>query len=315
MKYIQELREGDRVNDVYLCKHKQSALTKNGKPYEIVTLQDKTGILDSKVWDPSSPGISDFSQLDYVFVSGRIISFQGNLQLNIERLRVASQEEYKTEDYLPVSEKNREEMYQEILKIISEFKNPYLKKLSESFFAEETFAQAFQYHSAAKSVHHGFVGGLLEHTLNVAKICENYCQLYPVLKKDLLLTAAIFHDVGKLKELSRFPSNDYTDEGQLIGHIIIGYQMLSDKIAAIEGFPKQLRDELLHCILSHHGELEYGSPKKPALIEALALSLADNADAKLETMREAFRGLPADNLAWQGFHRFLETNIRQTGEI
>ncbi len=315
MKYIQDIHEGDRISDIYLCKQKQSAITKNGKPYEIVTLQDKTGVLDSKIWEPSSPGINDFSAMDYVFVTGRVISFQGNLQLNIERLRTAKPEEYQAEDYLPVSEKNIDQMYQEILDRIEKFKNPYLKQLSESFFKNDSFARAFKFHSAAKSVHHGFVGGLLEHTLNVTKMCEQYCELYPMLKRDLLVTAAIFHDVGKLKEISRFPLNDYTDEGQLIGHIVIGYQMLADRIAQIDGFPKQLEHELLHCILSHHGELEYGSPKKPALMEAFALSLADNTDAKLETLREAFRSLPKDNVQWQGYHRFLETNIRQTGEL
>ena len=173
--------------------------------------------------------------------------------------------------------------------------------------------KAFSFHSAAKSVHHGFVGGLLEHTLSVVKMCDYFSKQYPALNRDLLLTAAMFHDIGKTKELSAFPENDYTDEGQLLGHIIIGVQMLEERIAAMPGFPKKLEHELIHCILAHHGELEYGSPKKPALIEALALNLADNADAKLETMTEILKGA-GDNMGWLGYNRFMESNVRRTSD-
>ena len=173
--------------------------------------------------------------------------------------------------------------------------------------------EAFSFHSAAKSVHHGFVGGLLEHTLSVVKMCDYFCKQYPVLNRDLLLTAAMFHDIGKTKELSAFPENDYTDDGQLLGHIIIGSQMVKERIDTMTGFPKNLESELIHCILAHHGELEDGSPKKPALIEAMALNLADNADAKMETMTEILRGA-GDNMGWLGYNRFMETNVRRTSE-
>lgn len=178
---------------------------------------------------------------------------------------------------------------------------------------DAAFMKAFSFHSAAKSVHHGFVGGLLEHTLSVVKMCDYFSKQYPALNRDLLLTAAMFHDIGKTKELSAFPENDYTDEGQLLGHIIIGVQMLEERIAAMPGFPKKLEHELIHCILAHHGELEYGSPKKPALIEALALNLADNADAKLETMTEILKGA-GDNMGWLGYNRFMESNVRRTSD-
>ena len=173
--------------------------------------------------------------------------------------------------------------------------------------------KAFSFHSAAKSVHHGFVGGLLEHTLSVVKMCDYFSKQYPALNRDLLLTAAMFHDIGKIKELSAFPENDYTDDGQLLGHIIIGAQMIKERIDTMPGFPKKLESELIHCILAHHGELEYGSPKKPALIEAMALNLADNADAKMETMTEILRGA-GDNMGWLGYNRFMETNVRRTSE-
>lgn len=314
MKYIETLREGERINEIYLCKQKTAAVTKAGKPYENVILQDKTGTLDAKIWDPGSQGIEDFDALDYVAVTGDVTSFMGSLQLNVKRVRKVSEGEYVPSDYLPVSEYDPAEMFAELQGYIGKVQNPYLKKLLDSFFGDEAFAARFRRHSAAKSVHHGFVGGLLEHTLSVTKNCDFYADRYPILNRDLLLTAAICHDIGKLTELSEFPQNDYTDEGQLLGHITIGAQMVAEHAAAIEGFPKRLRDELLHCILAHHGELEFGSPKKPALAEAVALSFADNLDAKMETLKELFAGVPAGNTEWLGFNRLLDSNIRRTGE-
>jgi 3'-5' exoribonuclease len=314
MKYIGSLREGEHVSEVYLCKHKQSALTKSGKPYDNVTLQDKTGTLDAKIWDPGSVGIEEFEALDYVAVTGDVTSFQGNLQMSIKRLRKVHEGEYNPGDYLPVSDKDIDEMYAELLGIIDTVGNTYLSKLLHNFFDDKEFAARFKFHSAAKSVHHGFVGGLLEHTLSVTKNCDYFSQNYPFLNRDLLLTAAMFHDVGKLRELSVFPENDYTDEGQLLGHIMIGAEWVGEEIKKIDGFPVVLANELKHCILAHHGELEFGSPKKPALVEALALSFADNVDAKMETFRELLAGVPEKNLAWQGFNRLLETNVRRTSE-
>ncbi len=314
MRYIDSFREGMHVSDVYLCKNKQISLTKAGKEYGNVVLQDKTGTIDAKIWDLGSPGIGNFETMDYVFIDADVNVFQNTNQLNIRRVRIASEGEYTPSDYLPVSSKDIGMMYEEFKGIIKSLKNPYLKKLAESFFIEdEEFAKAFQFHSAAKSVHHGFVGGLLEHTLSVTKLCDYYSGTYPMINRDLLLTAAMFHDIGKTKEISTFPENDYTDDGQLLGHIIIGTEMIGDRIKTIPGFPDRLTSELKHCILSHHGELEYGSPKKPAIIEALALSYADNTDAKMQTMIEVLKGA-GDNTGWLGYNRLMETNIRKTSE-
>lgn len=312
MKYIDTLREGMRISEIYLCKSKQISLTKAGKEYGNLVLQDKTGTIDGKVWDLSSPGVGDFEAMDYICVDGDVTVFNGSNQLNVRRVRKADMREYVPEDYLPVSSKDIGQMYQELLKMIASLRNPWLKKLLESYFVEDpVFAKAFQFHSAAKSVHHGFVGGLLEHTLSVAKMCDYFARAYPMLNRDLLLTAAVFHDIGKTKELSTFPENDYTDDGQLLGHIIIGTEMVGERIRAIDGFPDRLAAELKHCILAHHGELEYGSPKKPAILEAMALNFADNADAKLETMIEALNSA-GDNKGWLGYNRLLESNIRRT---
>ena len=313
MKYIETLREGDRVGEVFLCKKKQNALTKVGKPYDNVTLQDKTGTLSAKIWDVNSAGIEDFDSLDYVYVVGDVTMFQGAPQLNIKRIRKVGEGEYDPADYLPVSSKDIGQMYQELLKFVKNLQNPHLKALAEMFFENETFASRFKNHSAAKSVHHGFVGGLLEHTLSVTQNCDFISMQYPFLNRDLLLTAAMLHDIGKLDELSTFPENDYTDAGQLLGHITIGAMQIRNQIAKIPDFPVRLANELLHCILAHHGELEYGSPKKPALVEAIALSMADNLDAKMESFKEEISSIPENNLEWQGFNRLFDSNIRRTG--
>lgn len=313
MKYIKDYKDGDRVFDIYFCKFKSSAVTKNGKSYDNVILQDKTGTLDAKIWDPNNAGIADFDAMDYIEVYGEVTSFNGALQVNVKRVRKCDEGEYDESEYMPVSRKNLDEMYAELLKIIESIENTYLKTLLNKFFVEDqVFAARFRKASAAKSVHHGFIGGLLEHTLSVTKLCDYYCTAYPILNRDLLLTAAICHDMGKTREISAFPLNDYTDEGQFLGHIVIGSEMVSQKAREIAGFPPMLEMQLKHCILAHHGEYEYGSPKKPALIEAVALNHADDTDAKMETFTEILEG--TQETGWLGFNRLFESNLRKTSD-
>lgn len=312
MRFIELLREGNHVSDVYLCKNRQVALTKNGKEYGSVVLQDRTGVIDGKIWDLSSPGVHNFEAMDYVFVEGDVTVFQGSNQLNIKRIRQADLGEYIASDYLPVSSKDIEVMYKELLQFVASIQNEKMRQLAASFFVDDAdFQKRFKFHSAAKSVHHGFVGGLLEHTLSVVKLCDYYASYYPVINRDLLICAAMFHDIGKLEELSSFPENDYTDDGQLLGHIVLGCERIGEHINRIPDFPRKTAAELRHCILAHHGELEYGSPKKPALIEALALNFADNTDAKLETMTELLNSA-GDNNGWLGYNRLMESNVRKT---
>lgn len=318
MKYIENFHDGLRVSDVYLVKTKNAAITKNGKEYLNVTLQDKTGSVDAKVWEPNSPGINDFDVMDYVHVDGNVTVYNGVNQLSIQRLSVAAEGEYEPKDYLPTSGRVPEDMKKELAGYVDSVKNPYLKQLLQKIFLDDAeFYKEFCVHSAAKSVHHGYVGGLMEHTLSVASICDYFGTHYPDLNRDLMLTAALCHDIGKVQELTSFPKNDYSDEGQLIGHIIIGYEMVMNALHEIPDFPKTLAAELGHCILSHHGELEYGSPKKPALMEAMALAFADNVDAKLQTMREALAsadrsGKSNENGGWIGFNRLIDSNLRRT---
>lgn len=311
MRYINTLRENETIRATYLCKGKRSAETRNGKPYDNLLLQDKTGNLDGKIWDPNSHGIADYDEKDFIEVVGEVISYNGSLQLNIKQLRIAGEGEYDPADYMPTSEKSVEGMYQELLNFITQVENKHLRALLEYYFIQNTqFIEQFKAHSAAKTVHHGFAGGLLEHTLSVVKMCQYMIGAYPILNKDLLYTAAICHDIGKTKELSSFPDNDYTDEGQLIGHIVIGVEMVSDAVRNIPEFPEKLSNELKHCIISHHGELEYGSPKKPALAEAVALNFADCTDAKMQTFIELFKDKETND--WIGYNRIFESNLRKT---
>ena len=311
MRYINTLHEGETIRNVYLCKGKRSAETRNGRPYDNLILQDKTGTLDGKVWDPNSGGIADYHELDFIEVYGEIISYNNNLQMNIKQIRKVQEGEYIAADYMPTTEKSTDGMYEELLGYIKKVDNQYLRQVLDHYFIkDETFIRNFKGHSAAKTVHHGFAGGLLEHTLSVVKFCDYMVGAYPILNKDLLFTAAICHDIGKTKELSSFPENDYTDEGQLLGHIVIGVEMIGDAVRNIPDFPEKLANELKHCIVAHHGELEYGSPKKPALAEAMALNLADNADAKMQTLTELFKDKKGND--WLGYNRLFESNIRKT---
>ena len=260
-------------------------------------------------------GIGDFAVNDYVEVHGKVTVFNGALQMSIDRSLKAHEGSYDPKDYLAVSEHDPEDMYRELMEFVNSIQSPFFRLLLDSFFTEdEEFIRSFKTHSAAKSIHHGFMGGLLQHTLSVCRLCDFYCRQYPKLNRDLLITAALCHDIGKTRELSAFPSNDYTDEGQFLGHIVMGVEMVDEKIRKIKGFPALKAMELKHCILAHHGEYEFGSPKKPSIIEAVALNFADNTDAKLEAMTEVFNNSfntdPSN--PWLGYSRIFDSNIRPT---
>ena len=285
MRYISDLHEGDQVSEIYLCKTKSPGTSKFGKSYYSLTLQDKTGMIDGKVWELTN-AIGHFEAMDYILVRGQVTSYQGSNQLNIQQIRKAQEGEFDMADYMPSTKKDIDGMFKELLAMINKTKNQYLKQLAEKIFIEE-------------------------HSLSVAKICESYASLYPQLNRDLIVMCALWHDMGKVEELSSFPENDYTDEGQLVGHIVMGAIKLDRLIREIPGFPPKLANEVKHCMLAHHGELEFGSPKKPALLEAIALSQADNLDAKMETFAEIMEKQKEDQ-EWSGFQRLLDTRIRKT---
>ena len=314
MLYITQFVNGQRVQETYLVRKINVGKTKAGKDYWNVVLSDSTGTIDGKIWNPAEPSIGNFDELDYIAVSGDIQEYKGELQMVIHSASRVDPSMVDQADYMPSTKKNINRMFGEVLEIINSVTTPYFKELLLSFYDDPVLSVEFQKHSAAKTVHHSFVGGLLEHTLSVTKLCDFFAQHYHNLNHDLLVTAALLHDVGKIFELNDFPANDYTDEGQLLGHIYIGAHIVENHCQTIEGFPEVRKNELIHCILAHHGELEFGSPKKPALAEAIALSFADNLDAKMETFFEAATSHAVDGnyYHWIGFNKFLDSNIRKT---
>lgn len=311
MRFIGELKEDDQVTDHYLCVRKQSLKTRAGKTYFSLILQDKTGQVDAKIWDLNN-GISHFEEGDYIKVDALVISYQNSLQMNVRRIRQSDESEIDPTNFVPTSQYDLDEMYQELLAFVDRIENPYMKELAEKFFVEDqAFAERFKQHSAAKRIHHSFMGGLLEHTLGILKICDFLTMQYPKVNRDLLFIGALFHDMAKTRELSEFPMVNYTDEGQLVGHLVMAVEWINEKIADIPDFPKDISNLVKHIVLAHHGELEYGSPKKPAILEAMLLHYADNIDAKVMTITSMLEEADTDE-DWIGYQRILETNLRKT---
>ena len=311
MRFINELREGEQVVEHYLCKNKQTLKSRNGKNYYSLKLQDKTGTVDAKVWDLNNE-IKSFDENDFIKVDATVLTYNNEIQLNIKRIRRSNEGEYDPMDYIPSTEKNTEDMYKQLVAYIDTIENKYVKALMEDiYYNNKTIAANIRTHSAAKTLHHSYMGGLLEHTLSVTQICDFMSGRYKNVNRDILIASAMIHDIGKIFELSQFPVNEYTDDGQLLGHIIIGSELIGNTAAKIQGFPKQLESLLKHCILAHHGEYEYGSPELPKTIEAFILHCADNMDAKVKAMEEA---IAADSTqgSWVGYNKMLQRNIRKT---
>ena len=311
MKYINELHEGENIIEHYLCKSRQTMKSRNGKNYLSLKLQDKTGMVDAKVWDLNND-IQSFQENDFIKVDAFVTTFNNELQLNVKRIRRSREGEYDPADFVPSTDKNIDEMYDQLMGYIKTMKNPYLKKLLEEIFLRHpVISKEFKYHSAAKAMHHSFRGGLVEHTLSVTQLCDFLAPRYNYVNRDILVASAMLHDVGKVLELSDFPTNDYTDDGQLLGHLILGSELIRDAAAKIDGFPKRLESLMKHCMLSHHGEYEYGSPKLPSTPEAFLLHCADNLDAKTKMIEEA---LAADSTQghWVGYNRMLQRNLSRS---
>jgi len=309
MVYIKDLKEGEQVTSFFLCANKQVLKTKANKEYVSMKLQDKTGMLDAKIWDMHNE-IGEFSEKDFVKVEGMVITYQSGKQLNVYRIRKAEAHEYNVEDFVPKTEFDIDDMYNEFVGYIDSIKDVNIKKLANKFFVEdEEIKDQLKKHSAAKSMHHNYYGGLLEHTLSILKICDFAAGNYPFVNRDLLLISAMLHDIGKVYELSQFPENDYTDHGQLIGHIVIAVELVTKKAGEIKDFPVELMNLIKHSILSHHGQLEYGSPKVPHTVEAMILHFADNMDSKVKVFEDVVKQAKEDDL-WTGYHRLMQRNIR-----
>ncbi len=285
--------------------------TRTGKTYYSLRLMDKTGQISAKVWELHND-IQSFEEGDMIKVDGTVLTYQSDLQLKIGKLRRSNEGEYDPMDYIQCTDKDMGALYSQVTEMINTVTNHYLKKLLENILINNSEIVAlFKTHSAAKHMHHSYMGGLLEHSLSVTQICDFMSGRYKYINRDLLITSALLHDIGKVYELSRLPENDYTDEGQMLGHIFIGAEMITAETAKIENFPRELANLLKHSILSHHGELEFGSPKVPNTIEAFLLHCADNMDAKLKTFEES---IDRDSTPghWVGYQKTLGRYVRKS---
>ena len=311
MKFIAEMKENDHVLGHYLCKFKQSLKTRTGKTYYSLKLQDKTGAADAKVWELTND-IQDFNEGDMIKIDGTALSYQNEIQLKIHKLRRSQEGEYVLSDYIPTTEKNVEEMYAQVVALVESVENIYIKTLLENILIKDKDrAVALKSHSAAKAMHHGYMGGLLEHILSVVQICDFMSARYKYINRDLLLAGAFLHDIGKIYELSPMPQNEYTDDGQMLGHIIIGVEMVVVETMKIPDFPHEIASLIKHLIISHHGEYEFGSPKLPSTSEAILLHYADNMDAKLKTIEELLDKDTTPGL-WTGYNKALGRYIRKS---
>lgn len=281
--YINDFKEGMSVEGTYLCHHKALLKDKNGKPYLNLKFRDRTGIIEARVWDRAPQFSQNFENLDYVAIKGNVVSFQGHLQLNVRDIRTAPLDSIVQEDFLPHTQKDVEQMYSELLQLCEEeLKNAYIKKLILSILEDPELMPAFKRSPAATRNHHAWVGGLLEHVLQLCVVGKDVLKHYPMVNSDLVLAGLILHDFGKVQELTAERSFEYTVKGNLIGHLSISIEIILKKASEIPNFPEKILYHLQHIILSHHGFLEYGSPKEPMTLEALMVHHLDNMDSKIQ---------------------------------
>jgi 3'-5' exoribonuclease len=307
--FVVEIKPDQNIHTTFLVLAKEIRQKKSGDPFLSLMLADKSGEIDSKMWDNAAEVMDTFDRDDFVRVKGLTQNFQNRLQLTIHKLQRIEDAEIEFGDYFPASKHDPHQMERELRETIASFTDPHLKALLEAIFADEKLATAFRTAPAAKSIHHAFLGGLLEHVLSMAKVAQFTASHYDAIDRDLLLTGVILHDIGKIHELTYHRGFGYSDRGQLIGHIMMGFQMVTEKAAAIPGFPDKLLQLVQHLILSHHGELEYGSPKVPLFAEAMLLHQIDSMDSKMETMRGM---LERDNRIdgnWTGYSSALDRAV------
>lgn len=311
--YIENLKAGEKVNSSFLVAEKNLAYSQKGAPYLNIRLKDKTGEIDGKVWDNAGEWDGQFKKGDIVQVYGRTLSYKNNLQLSVLELKRLTDDEIDLTDYFPAAKQVPDEMFSELMTYVETIRTPFLKSLLDAFFDDEKIRPLFKRAPAAKGFHHVYLGGLLEHTLSVTKLLDTATQHYKDVNRDLLLTGGLLHDIGKIYEFDYDRLVQYSDEGRLIGHIVMGVEMVNEKIALIEDFPKTLAMELRHLILSHHGVLEFGSPKRPKTLEALIVHHIDDLDAKVNAFQTFVDDAPEDDTNWTPFHKLLERFIYKRG--
>jgi 3'-5' exoribonuclease len=306
--YLKDIKQGEKVASSFLVAEKNMAFSQKGSPYLTVRLKDKTGEIDGKVWDNAVDFDSQFKKGDIIRIEGRAASYKNSIQISIVGIKKCNWEDIEPTDYLPGTKNDISAMYNDLLTHIEKLQSKHLQDLLNAFFKDEKTAELFQRAPAAKGFHHIYLGGLLEHTHSVVRLLDKTAEHYPRLDKDMLIAGGLLHDIGKIYEFSYDQMIEYSDEGRLIGHIVMGVEMIDKKLACLPDFPAQMALKLRHIILSHHGEFEYGSPKRPKTPEALVVHYIDDLDAKLN----AFETFIADSnnanpdSDWTAYNRFLE---------
>ena len=297
--------ENKTITTFFVVAAKQVKPRKSGEPFIALTLADRTGHLDAKVWDNVADIIDTFEQDDFVKIKGLINKYNQRFQLTVHKLRKCQESEIDFADYLPKTSKDIDELWRTLSGFVAGFQNPHLKKLLEVFMADPQLAQAYKTAPAAKTLHHAYIGGLLDHVVSLFRSCELICRNYPQIDRDLLMTGAFLHDIGKVHELAYARSFSYTTKGQLLGHMIIELEMLQEKLQQLPGFPGELKTLIEHLIISHHGEYEFGSPKLPMFPEALMLHYLDDLDSKMESMRAHFEREQDCDSPWTSYNASL----------
>jgi 3'-5' exoribonuclease len=304
--------ENKLITSSFVVVSKQVKPKKSGEPYLALTLGDRSGQLEAKMWDNVEDAIDAFEQEDFIKIKGLINKYKNRFQLTIHKLRRLADSEIDFADYLPKTSKDIGELWQALAGFVATFRDPHLKALVEAFMADPVIAEAYRNAPAAKSLHHAYIGGLLDHVVSLFRSCDLVCRNYPQINRDLLLTGAFLHDIGKIHELTYNRAFSYTTRGQLLGHMVIELEMLQAKLAQVPGFPAELKTLVEHLIISHHGQYEFGSPKLPMFPEALMLHYLDDLDSKMEAMRAQFeRGADSDG-AWTGYNPSLGRPLLNT---
>ncbi len=316
--YVKDIKTGDRVNEIFLAAEKNLAYSQKGSPYLNLRLRDRTGEVDGKIWENALAWDKAFKKGDLIRIQARALSFKNAIQLSIIELRKVEDAEVDLADYFPVAKRDREAMFAELLAYCGQVKTPCLAALLQAFFRDAKIVDLFRRAPAAKGFHHIYIGGLLEHTLSVVRLLDLAAAHYQGINRDLLITGGILHDIGKIYEFSFDRIVDYSDAGRLIGHIVMGVEMIDSKIASIPDFPEQTAMELRHLMLSHHGVLEFGSPKRPKTLEALIVHYMDDLDAKVNAFQETIREDRDGESDWTAYHRLFDRYIykgrKQNGE-
>ncbi|HBA87206.1 MAG TPA: HD family phosphohydrolase [Geobacter sp.] len=319
-KCVADIKDRDIVEAVFLVKDKIIAMAKNGKPYLTLKLMDKTGEVDAKVWDNADQVGSLFDRNDFLAVRAKASVYLGKMQLIISELKRVPEESVDLADFLPEAERDINLMVQELDLLLETVKDPDIGRLLRAFFHDPELMAQYRVAPAAKGMHHVYLGGLLEHSLAVAKLVDATVPLYQGLNRDLLIAGALLHDIGKVREMTYLRCFDYSDEGKLIGHITIGVEMLQERISKLKDFPFELGMLLKHMLLSHHGQYEYGSPKRPKTLEATILNYLDDLDSKINGIRTHIRKEPDNPSRWTSYHRlydryFFKENCLQEDEL